>query len=252
MNLNPAALLISTLPDEERSAFARAMMDRAGDTQDATSNRSAALRTFVNIGKGLPEATRIELFPLAMRFARGEEATSSVDVMFTGMDDALSRFRISFGDDPLEAAGLLAAATLAVSTEDVTDVETSAIRLVYGADDSELNTIAHALAELPIEGRMLPAGLLVAHPSRWLRAVAAAIWAQRPSEPLDVGLLLARDGSRNVRHTLATSLEPIDRHEEVRRILAEDPGALFEMWLRLLSKLPSFAHFAFRSAEQRL
>jgi len=223
MNLNPAALLISTLPDEDRSVFARAMIGRAGDTQDATSNRSAALRTFVNIGKGLPQASRIELFPLAMRFARGEEANSAVDALFTGMNDALNRFRVSIGGDPIEAAGLLAAATLAVSTEDVTDVENSAIRLVYGADDSELNTIAHALAQLPMEGRMLPAGLLVAHPNRWLRAAAAAIWAQRPSEPLDVGLLLARDGSRNVRQTLATSLAPIERHEEVRRILEEDP-----------------------------
>src|SRR6266542_5377775 len=56
-----------------------------------------------------------------------------------------------------------------------------------------------ALASLPPVGVTLPLDILAGHPSPWMRALAAVVWAQRPDEPEEIGVT-----SRGIgRHTSA-------------------------------------------------
>jgi hypothetical protein len=85
------------------------------------------------------------------------------------------------------------------------------------------NSIAAALVALPIDKVTLPVAVLAAHPSPWLRALAAVLWVKRPNEPEEIGVRLARDPSRHVRDSLAGGLSSGARHASVREILEQDP-----------------------------
>jgi hypothetical protein len=91
------------------------------------------------------------------------------------------------------------------------------------ASDQTANSIAVALASLPPVRVTLPLDLLAGHPSPWMRALAAVVWAQRPDEPAEIGVTLAQHPSPHVRGSLARSLENDARHAKPRAILSEDP-----------------------------
>ena len=223
-HLPRTAYLISVLPEEDRVVFARTMVTLAGAVDDATMNRCDALHALRTVADSLPDVTRDELFEQAIGFALVEEDNQSpAELLLGGLDDPLRRFRVSLGGDSLEAAGLLAAAALARLPDDFRRVEQVSLGLLYGADDVALNTIAQALAKIPVDVLSLSADVLAAQSSHWLRAVAAVVWAQRDSEPENIGLRLAEDRSQHVRRSLATSLQPGERYEGVRAELSADP-----------------------------
>ena len=216
------AYLITVLPEQERITFARAMVTLAQDERDATLNRCEALRAIRTVGRYLPEVARSELFEAVMPFASREGHGEPSDRLFSGFDDLLQRYRISFGSESIEAAGLLAAAALSCSPDHYRRVERVGLRLFYGADDITLNTIAQALSMIPVEQLSLPAELLASQSNQWLRALAAVVWAQRRSEAEAIGLQLAKDASQHVRRSLAQALNEDDRHRAVRAVLLGD------------------------------
>ena len=56
-----------------------------------------------------------------------------------------------------------------------------------------------------------------------LRALAAVVWAQRPDEPVEIGVTLAEDRSPQVWASLARSLRGDPRHAKPRETLSADP-----------------------------
>jgi hypothetical protein len=132
-------------------------------------------------------------------------------------------FRFSLGDASLALAGLIAAAALARTAAQYATIQRTAVAQLRHATDQTAHQIAVALASLPAEQVTLPVELLAGHPSPWVRALAAVVWAQRPDQPKEIGVRLAQDPSRHVRESLTSSLGDDDRHAGVRTVLAEDP-----------------------------
>src|SRR5919197_5695655 len=52
--------------------------------------------------------------------------------------------------------------------------------------ENTANSIAAALASVPPEHASLAVDVLATHPSEWMRALAAVIWAQRPDLPEEI------------------------------------------------------------------
>lgn len=221
--LSQTAGLVTALPEDDRLRFAKGMLDFARDEQESSHNRYDALAALRAIACHLPAAVRSELFDAVLPFALGEADGAESDELFPGASDLLRRFTVHIGNSPLAGAGVMAAATLAGSDVQYAAVERVAVKLLSGADELMFNSIAAALVALPIDKVTLPVGVLAAHPSPWLRALAAVLWVKRPNEPEEIGVRLARDASRHVRDSLAGGLSSEARHASVREILEQDP-----------------------------
>ncbi len=220
--MSQVAGLAAVLPEEDRIRFARAMLEFANDQEEPAQNRYEELIALRGIARHLPDTVRDELFEHVLPYAE-DQREAGQNELFPGANDPLQRFRFSLGNFPLAPAGLMAAGALAHTNGQYTAVERAAVAQLRGADEVTLNSIATALAAMPPEQMTIPVELLAGHPSHWLRALAAVVWAQRSDEPENVGLQLAEDSSRHVRGSLATSLQQDARCAKVRTILSEDP-----------------------------
>jgi hypothetical protein len=221
--LSQTAGLTTVLPEEDRVRFARGMLDFANDQQETANNRYEALIALQAVARYLPDDVRDELFEQVLPFAEGQYQAAEEDALFPGADDPLQRFRFSLGDASLALAGLIAAAALARTAAQYATIQRTAVAQLRHATDQTAHQIAVALASLPAEQVTLPVELLAGHPSPWVRALAAVVWAQRPDQPKEIGVRLAQDPSRHVRESLTSSLGDDDRHAGVRTVLAEDP-----------------------------
>jgi hypothetical protein len=221
--LSQTAALTTVLAEEDRVRLARGMVDFANDRQETAHNRYEALVALKGVARYIPEDVRDELFRQVVPFAEGQHETDGKGDLFPGADDPLHRFRFSFGEALLAPAGLMAAAALAHTDEQYKIVQRIGVALLRDAGDQTANSIAVALASLPPVRVTLPLDLLAGHPSPWMRALAAVVWAQRPAEPAEIGVTLAKDGSPHVRGSLARSLRGNPRHARPREILSADP-----------------------------
>jgi hypothetical protein len=221
--LSQTAALTMVLPDDDRVRFARGMLDFANDRQETAHNRYDALVALRGIARYIPGDVCDELFGQVVPFAEGQYETPGKGELFPGADDPLQRFRFSFGEASLASAGLMAAAALARSDEQYEIVQRIGVALLRDASDQTANSIAVALASLPPMRVRLPLDILAGHPSPWMRALAAVVWAQRRDEPAEIGVTLAEDPSPHVRRSLATSLRDDPRHAKPREILSSDP-----------------------------
>ena len=175
---------------------------------------------------GMPpggEVVRDELFEQILPFVEGRYATAEGDAYFPATADPLERFKLSLGDAPLAPTALTAAAALARNPQQYSTIQRNAMVQLRDATDERTNSIAIALASLPPEVVTVPLEILASHPSHWLRALAAVIWAKRTEQPEEIGVALAQDWSRDVRWSLAGSLRKDARHQGVRAILSSDP-----------------------------
>jgi hypothetical protein len=220
--LSQTAALATVLPEEDRVRFAHGMLEFANDREETSLNRYEALIALQGITRYVPDEVRDELFEQVLPFAEGRHDADREE-FFAGADDPFQRFRLSLGEESLAPGGLMAAAALARTREQYVIVERIAVALIQDATDQTANAIAVALASLPPEELTLPVQLLASHPSQWLRALAAVIWAQRPDRHQEVGVALAHDTSPHVRGSLARSLRDDARHAEVRAVLTDDP-----------------------------
>jgi hypothetical protein len=186
-------------------------------------NRQEALVALRGIARRIPDDVRDELYEQILPFVEGRYASAEADAYFPVTADPLERFKLSFGDASLAPTALTAAAALARNPEQYSAIQRNAMVQLRDATDEHTNSIAVALASLPPEAVRVPLEFLASHPSHWLRALAAVIWAQRTDQPEEIGIALARDWSRDVRWSLAGSLRKDDRHQGVRAILSSDP-----------------------------
>ena len=186
-------------------------------------NRREALVALRGIARRIPDDVRDELFEQILPFVEGRHDTAEGDASFPATADPLERFRVSLGDASLAPTALMAAAALARNPEQYSTIQRNAMVQLRDATDERTNSIAVALASLPPEAVTVPLEVLASHPSHWLRALAAVIWAQRTDQPEEIGVALAGDSSRDVRGSLAGSLRNDDRHDSVRAILSNDP-----------------------------
>lgn len=221
-DLAQSALLVTALPEDDRVRFARAMIEFAEDEEETSHNRVEALVALRAIAGSLPDDVHDELFYGVLPFAQGQRQATPADADLD-IDDPLQRFRFSLGDAPLAPTGVQAAAALARTAAQREEVQRLAVDSLRGATEHTMNAIAAALALLPATEFALPLEVLAAHPSRWMRALGAVIWAHRPDEPEEIGLALAEDPSSDVRLSLARNLGDSPRAAKVREVLAADP-----------------------------
>jgi hypothetical protein len=221
--LGQTAALVTVLPEDDRIRFARAMLAFANDHEEVAHNRLEALGALKGIGRRIPDDVRDELFEQVLPFVEGRYDTAEGDAFFPATADPLERFRMSFGDPALAPTALMAAAALARRPEQYSTIQRNAMIQLRDATDEHTNSIAVALASLPPEGVTVPLEFLASHPSHWLRALAAVMWAQRTDQPEEIGVALAEDWSRDVRGSLAGSLRNDHRYESVYAILSNDP-----------------------------
>jgi hypothetical protein len=220
--LAQTALLVSVLPEDDRVRFARGMLDFANDGQESAPNRYQALIALHDIARDLPDRVRHELFGQTLPFVQGMREQAD-DELLPKAADPLSRFRFSLGEASLTSAGLMAIAAMANSPDQFDTVRRNAVIQLRSATEQTANASACALASLPPEEMTLPVDILAAHPSQWLRALAAVVWAQSSDQPPEIGTALAQDPSTHVRGSLARSLGNDAHHASPRDILASDP-----------------------------
>lgn len=221
--LPQTATLARVLPVEERVRFARGMLLLASDEEDTPHNRSDALIAMHAIAEYLPEGVRDELFSGVLPFAEGRRESGALDGFFDGSDDPLQRLRFSLGGMSLAWAGVVAAARLARKPHQYASVLRTAELHVRGDNDAAAHSAALAISFIPAEHVSLSVELLAFAPTRWARALAAWLWANRADEPEELGLRLARDPSLQVRLGLAREVR-IDEHTAaVRELLSGDP-----------------------------
>ena len=221
--LSQTAALTTVLAEDDRMRFARGMLNFANDGLESKHNRYEALSALRGIARHVPDGIRDELFGQVLPFAEGRHDTAGEGELFPRAADPLQRFRFSFGGGSLAPAGLMAAAALARTDEQYEIVQRISVALLRDASDETANSIAVALASIPPARVALPLDLLAGHPSPWMRALAAVVWAQRPDEPEGIGVILAEDRSPRVRASLARSLRDDPRHAKPRAILSTDP-----------------------------
>jgi hypothetical protein len=221
--LGQTAALVTVLPEDDRVRFARGMLDFANDHEEVAHNRREALAALRGIARRIPDDVRDELFEQILSFVEGRHDTAEGDPSFPATADPLERFRFSLGDASLARTALMAAAALARNPDQYSAIQRNAMVQLRDATDEQTNSIAVALASLPSKAITVPLEVLASHPSHWLRALAAVVWAQRTDQPEEIGVALARDSSRDVRGSLAVSLRNDDRHESVGAILSNDP-----------------------------
>jgi hypothetical protein len=218
------SVLATVLPDAERERFAQGMLTHVKDEQETAPDRYEAHGAIQAIAPALQDEARDRLFAeiavLAGAEARGEMETGHFDF---GNKDPLSRIRISLGEADLVSAALVTLSMLAHTPEQFELVQREAVRRLADAGEEAANAVAVALIHVPPEQLTLPVDLLAAHPSRWVRTLAAVLWARKPDEASGIGVRLARDDSALVRRSLAGELGDDPRHVEVRAILAGDP-----------------------------
>jgi hypothetical protein len=221
--LGQTAALVTVLREDDRIRFARAMLAFANDHEEVAQDRQEALVALKGIARRIPDDVRDELFEQVLPFVEGRHDTPEGDPFFPATADPLERFRWSFGDPALAPTALMAAAALARGPEQCSAVQRNAMIQLRDATDEHTNSIAVALASLPPQMVTVPLEFLASHPSHWLRALAAVIWAQRTDQPEEIGVALAGDWSRDVRGSLARSLRSGSRYERVHAILSDDP-----------------------------
>jgi hypothetical protein len=221
--LGQTAALVTVLLEDDRVRFARGILDFANDHEEMAHNRLEALVALRGIARRIPDDVRDELFEQILPYVEGRHDTAEEDGSFPATADPLERFKLSLGDASLAPTALMAAAALARDPEQYSAIQRNAMHQLRDATDEHTNSIAVALASLPPEAVTVPLEIHPSHPSHWLRALAAVIWAQRTDQPEVIGVALARDWSRDVRGSLAGSLRNDDRHDSVRAILSNDP-----------------------------
>jgi hypothetical protein len=220
--LGQTAALVTVLPKDDRVRFARGMLDFANDHEEMAQNRLEALVALRAIARRIPDNVRDELFEQVLPFVEGRRDPAEEDASFSAADP-FGRFRILLGDPTLGPTALMAAAALARNPDQYSTIQRNAMVQLRNASDEHANQIAVALALLPPEAVAVPLEFLASHPSHWLRALAAVVWAQRNDQPEEIGVALAGDRSRDVRNSLAKSLGNDERHESARAILSNDP-----------------------------
>jgi hypothetical protein len=219
--LPQTAILVRTLDDESRMRFADGMLEFALDADESPHNRADALLAISNIAKSLPAAARARILAQVISFADGGNEPVPHFVL-AGSTDPLQRFRVDLGDMSLIPAGLIAAAMLATTDADSETILKLAVALLPNAQDHLAYAIAESVANLPRDKVDLSPALLAAHDSDHIRSLAAVLWTEAPNVDPDVGLRLARDGSRRVRTVLARHLGSDSASAAVRSILASD------------------------------
>ena len=222
-NFAMTASFVRLLAEEDRVRFARAMLEFARDRQDPIVNREEALLALRTISSELPPVVRTELFQNLIPFCDGEEDDDPLAALFPGINDPLGRVRISFGPTSLRSVGIMAAAEMAQSDGEYEIVQRLSVGALKGADDDACHQVAVALASLPADKVTLSVPLLASHPSQWLRALAAVLWARREEEAEAVGEQLSRDESQHVRRSLASGLPKDGRGAPPRDVLRRDP-----------------------------
>ena len=221
--LGQTAALVTTLPEDDRVRFARGMLDFANDHEEMAQNRREAVAALRGIARHISGDVRDELFEQILPYVEGRHDSADGDASFPATADPLERFKLSLGDASLAPTALMAAAALARDPEQYSTIQHNAMFQLRDATGERMNSIAVALASLPPETVTVPLEVLASHPSHWLRALAAVIWAQRTDQPEEIGVALAGDWSRDVRGSLAGSLRNDGRHESVRAMLSNDP-----------------------------
>ena len=221
--LGRAAGLVTCLPEDRREEFGRAMVSWAEDKEESPHNRYEALLALRAIARSLADEATVDLFEQVLPFAEGRRDVDIPTEVFPGAASPLQRFRVSFGETSLWPAGLQAAAALARRDSQAVLVQEAAVTRMRDASELEINSIAAALASIPIQAMTLPIDLLSGHPSPWIRSLAAVAWIQRPGEPEATGLRLAQDPSMHVRTAVAVNLRSEERFAVLRAVLAGDP-----------------------------
>jgi len=214
------ALLSVVLTSADRAVFANEMIMVVEDPAELAWNKSMALEALATVARHLDDAVRNDCLPAALDVARGDQDGSTDDGLTR--DHPLNRFRVNIGGGTLRHDGLFAAAALAHTAEQYTEVVALAQELMPHAALQEANRIARALAFLPASRAGLDPVSLAAHGSEWIRALAATVWCSTGGEPAQLGSRLATDPSVHVRRALAAHLPYGSAHDELRAALLKD------------------------------
>ena len=213
------SLLVRGLPPDQRAELIRLLVEKSRDPHVFSTERGEYLLAAANLGRGIPDDIRAELFDDAFRNV-DDPAPSEADNVNRQLSHPLNTFQFH-SQANCAAEALVLAAELARTDSQQSKTHQSALALLR-LDPSAAGA-AHALHRLPLSD--FDTVVLASHASVAARQLAALRWSQA-QVPADLGMNLARDPSAAVRRELAHNLsvrEPTQADRPVRDLLAQDP-----------------------------
>ncbi|NBE79580.1 hypothetical protein [Micromonospora rubida] len=215
-------ILATILPESDQIRFAEAMLARLRDVEDEANNRGDALAAISRVAQQLSTDEKAKIFDVLIEFAQNP-TDSEPPVRFGFGDDPFSRFKFNIPVPPLAAAALHSSALLASNPEQYRRVRELTLELMPGADDRSMRILAQALLSVSSTEIEDSVPFFAAHPSRWLRCLAAVLWSKNPRRWPQLGERLARDAEPRVRFTLAAEMGSEADFDSTRQILQQDP-----------------------------
>jgi hypothetical protein len=202
----PDSYLVTFLGLADQRACLDKMLTIAADRREAALNRQDALTAASNLVREQNDDVKADVHARSRAFVNGDQNGSSLDAETTE-PHPLSSMKINFGSASLRAAGLRLAQCSAVTDDDRMWVRDRAAVMLSADDKSLVHASAVTLSRLGSDViRDLDATLLVGHPQRVVRELAAFIAAAAPVRYAQTLRALAADPDRIVRTQLAERL----------------------------------------------
>ncbi len=201
-----AAQRARILDDATRTQLAEFCASLAEAAERSEVNRTEGATGVRILARGLPADVRDTLFSRMMALVRASQEPSAIDQSLLPGLHPLSTMRLDLGWGSLPREALQAAALLALTSDQCSEIVAAATELLVSRDDANVHAAATAVSFLDPKHVALDVGILLAHPAPWARQLAAALVVHRDPPLADVVMRLAADQDPSVRRTLATGL----------------------------------------------
>jgi len=200
-------------------------MALAEDDSRPSANRSEGMEGVLLLAPSVDEDTRAAMFDRTFPLARLDLPPTAVDLML-GNTHPLSSLTVNLDNGALPRFALRAAAILASTPGQSQVVQDHLVSWLTG-DEQATKAVAHALDSLDPTQVTIDLAVLAAHPSQWLRQIAALQAARSNPPVVDVLRELATDVDRRVRRSVAHLLSRVAEGDaklaaELRDVLRTD------------------------------
>ena len=216
----PDSYLVTLLEPADQQACLEKMLTVAEDRREAASNRQEALGAASNLVIDQSDVLKADVHARSRAFVDGHQDGSAYDDQVTN-PHPLSFMKVDLGPATLRASGLRLALCSVGIEQDKQWVRERAVAMLGDDDEHLARAGAVTLSRLGAEVRGdLDAALLVVHPQRTVRQLAAVIAAATPVRHTHALRALAVDPDSSVRTVLARRL-----HKARNAAVGDVPGA---------------------------
>jgi hypothetical protein len=226
------------LEEDARLKMALFCADLAEAVDRPESNRTEGADGLVALADTLTDGDRSALFGRMMALVTAKLEPSIADQSLMGGLHPLSTMRVDLDWGSLRRTALRAAAALAASEDQSSEVVAAALVCLVSRSDRDVQAAAKAISLLDRDYVSVDLILLADHPIAMVRQLAVLLAVHKWPTPVELILRLAADRDVSVRRTLATSLSDLSVRDS-------------EVALRVRDSFSTDAHWSVRHLVER-